>query len=256
MNKRVFSLILVFFIFLLLPLMFFFGNPLSYLMITLRGNKYLQTTYPNSDLKVQSIVYDFKRAAYITRAASSISQDTHFLLFTDWFGNISGDQYGYVTSGANTMERLGTQYRSLVDNCFDSGNFPWPHTIAYGELIFRQGSNSDTPDYGLDPSILELDGQYDIQALGAAHGRITLYLHDETVSIPRAAELLLAVTEYLDARSIPFRGICLTLCAPLNAAGQNVGQQITFSDFLHENIYEDGLIDRLTEKQQTAPRIP
>lgn len=234
---------------LLLPVVFLFGNPLSYALIYLRGNAYLEDTYPELDVKVSDISYDFKRGGYVTEAASPTSRDTHFQLYTDWFGNISADQYHYVTSGINTAERIGRDYRALADSILDSGEFPWPQSIAYGELTFRGGNevSSAELDYGMDFASLELDKAYNIQALGAAHGRLVLYLHDEQISVERAADLLLELKEYLDEKGLPFHGIHFTLCQPLNDQGQNTGDQLQLVDFLYEDIYEEGLTERIAE---------
>ena len=234
---------------LLLPVMFLFGNPVSYALIYLRGNAYLEEQYPELDLKVSEIHYDFKRGGYVTEAASSTSRDTHFQLYTDWFGNISADQYHYVASGINTAERIGRDYRALADAILDSGDFPWPRSIAYGELTFRGGNEagSPAPDYGMDFASLELDKEYNIQTLGAAHGRLVLYLHDEQVTVERAAELLLELKKYLDEKGLPFRGIEFSLCQPLNELGQNTGEQLRLIDFFYEDIYEEGLTGRIEE---------
>lgn len=234
---------------LLLPVILLFGNPLSCALIYLRGNAYLEDTYPELDVKVSDISYDFKRGGYVTEAASPTSRDTHFQLYTDWFGNISADQYHYVTSGINTAERIGRDYRALAGSLLDSGEFPWPQSIAYGELTFRGGNEvgSAALDYGMDFASLELDKAYNIQALGAAHGRLVLYLHDEQVTVERAAELLLELKEYLDEKGLPFHGIHFTLCQPLNDQGQNTGDQLQLVDFLYEDIYEEGLTERIAE---------
>lgn len=234
---------------LLLPVVFLFGNPVSYALIYLRGNAYLEDRYPELDLKISEIHYDFKRGGYVTEAASPTSRDTHFQLYTDWFGNISTDQYHYVASGINTAERLGRDYRALADSILDSGDFPWVRTIASGELVFRGGGEAGfpEPDYGMDFSTLELDKEYNIQTLGAAHGRLVLCLHEEQVTVERAAELLLELKEYLDEKGLPFRCIDFTLCQPLNEQGQNTGDRLRLTDFLYEDIYTEGLTGRIEE---------
>lgn len=242
-------IILVIVLLLVLPVIFLFGNPLSYALIYLRGNAYLEATYPELALEISDIIYDFKRGGYVTTAASPDSLDTHFLLYTDWFGNISGDQYSYVTSGINTAERIGREYRVLADSILDSGDFPWPRSIAFGELTFRGGGEADSGelDYGMDFASLELDKVYNIRTLGAAHGRLVLSIHDEQVTVERAAELLLELKAYLDEKGLPFRGIHFSLCQPLNAQGQNIGDQLQLVDFLYEDIYEEGLTERIAE---------
>lgn len=242
-------IILVIVLILALPVLFLFGNPLSYALIYLRGNTYLEDTYPELALEISDISYDFKRGGYVTTAASPTSLDTHFLLYTDWFGNISGDQYSYVSSGINTAERIGQEYRALADAILDSGDFPWPRSIAFGELTFRGGGESGTGelDYGMDFASLELDKVYNIQVLGAEHGRLVLSLHDEQVTVERAAELLLELKEYLDEKGLPFRGIHFSLRQPLNTQGQNTGSQLQLVDFLYEDIYEERLTERIAE---------
>ena len=241
----------------LVPVMFFVGNPLSYLLIPLRGNAYLQENYPDLDVEISDVTYDFKIGGWYAYAVSPTSRDTWFRVYIDGWGNVEGDAYSLVESRSTTAERIAKDYRELADPILEK--VPLDTSIAFADMTFMGGREYYTvvgpdgetinytmeKDYGLIIGGLELDADYDAAALGAMHGRITIYIHDEEVSVKKAAEALLELKDYFAEAGLPFRGIHLTLCEPLNENGQNVGEQIVLKDFLYEDIYEEGLVERV-----------
>lgn len=251
---------LIVFLIALAPIMFFFGNPLSYLLIPLRGNAYLKDVYPELDVQISEVRYDFKHGGWSAVASSPTSRDTWFRVYIDGFGNVEGDAYPLVLSHSTTASRLGQEYKDLAEAVFSSGDFPVAHSIAYANLTSKggvqyysvPGANGELQyftmekDYGLDTATLELDADYDVWALGARHGRITIIVHDPQVSAERAAEILLELRAYLDEQEVPFHGIHFHLTEPLNESGQNVSDvQLDLYDFLYTDIYEEGLTARV-----------
>lgn len=241
----------------LAPVLFFFGNPISYLLIPVRGNAYLAETYPELDVEIQDVGYDFKVGGWSAMAISPTSRDTWFPVYIDGWGNVEGDGYRLVESGSTTAERIAKDYRELAEPILE--NVPLSCSISFADMTFMGGREYYTvagpdgetlnytmeKDYGLNVGGLELDADYDAAELGAMHGRITIYIHDKEVTVERAAEVLLELKDYFLEAGLPFRGIHLTLCEPLNENGQNVGEQIALKDFLYEDIYEEGLVDRV-----------
>lgn len=264
MKRRTLGLMAIVAVIVLVPVIFFFGNPLSYLLIPLRGNAYLQETYPELDVKIQDVRYDFKFGGWSATAVSPTSRDTWFPVFIDGWGNVEGDAYSLVESRSTTAERIARDYRELAEPILE--NVPLPCSISFADMTFMGGREYYTvvgpdgetlnytmeKDYGLVVGGLELDADYDAAALGDSHGRITIYIHDEEVTVERAAEVLLELKYYFVEAGLPFRGIHLTLCEPLNENGQNVGEQIALKDFLYEDIYEEGLVERVRANWETV----
>lgn len=240
----------------LVPVMFFFGNPLSYLLIPLRGNAYLADNYPDLNVKIEDVSYD-PRLGWSAMAISPTSRDTWFPVFIDGWGNVEGDAYSLVESGSTTADRIAQGYQELAEPVLEK--VPLSVSLSFADLTFKGGQEyysvpgpdgemvhySMEKDYGLDISTLELDAEYDAAALGAKHGRINIYVHDEEVTVERAAEVLLELKAYFDEAGLPFWGMHLNLCEPRNENGQMVGKQISLYDFLYEDIYEEGLVERV-----------
>ena len=255
-STKIIISVLVVLAIVLAPVVFFFGNPLSWLLISLRGNAYLQENYPDLDVEISDISYD-PRLGWSAMAISPTSRDTWFRVYIDGWGNVESDAYSLVLSGSTTADRIGQGYQELAEPVLE--NVPLSVSLSFADLTFMGGREyyaapgpdgemvnySMEKDYGLDISTLELDADYDVPALGAKHGRVTIYVHDEEVTVERAAEVLLELKTYLDEAGLPFRGIHLNLCEPLNENGQNVGEQISLYDFLYEDIYEEGLVQRV-----------
>lgn len=247
----------------LAPVMFFFGNPLSYLLISVRGNAYLAENYPDSDVEISDISYD-PRLGWSAMAASPTSRDTWFSVFIDGWGNVEGDAYSLVESRSTTAERIAKDYRELAEPILE--NVPLSSSISFADMTFMGGREYYTvvgpdgetlnytmeKDYGLNIGGLELDADYDAAGLGAMHGRVTIYIHDEEVTVERAAEVLLELKYYFVEAGLPFRGIHLTLCELLNENGQMVGEQIVLKDFLYEDIYEEKLVERVRANWETV----
>lgn len=257
-STKIIISVLVVLAIVLAPVMFFFGNPLSWLLISLRGNAYLAETYPDLDVQISDISYD-PRLGWSAMASSPTSRDTWFTVYIDGWGNVKGDGYNLVLSGSKTADRLAQDYFELAEAVLVSFELPVDASISSAELTFMGGREyyaapgpdgemvnySMEKDYGLDISTLELDADYDIPALGAKHGRVTIYIHDEEVTVEKAAEVLLELKAYFDEAGLPFRGIHLNLREPRNEMGQMVGEQLSLYDFLYEDIYEEGLIERV-----------
>src|SRR5690554_5034414 len=102
------------------------GNPVSKALAEQSASKYIEKTYPNSDLKVERVNYSFKTGAYFAFVKSQTSIDTHFDVDISLAGKILRDSYeNYVLSGWNTWQRIDLEYRTMVDRVFQAPDFPY-----------------------------------------------------------------------------------------------------------------------------------
>ena len=92
---------------------------------------------------------------------------------------------------------------------------------------------------------LILDKIYDIRELGRQAGRLIVYVDSDTITFELAANILLDIREEFDEANIPFRAIDFTLQPPLPEEGPRTGFEIHFDNFPYEDIYEEGLEDRI-----------
>lgn len=230
---------------LLTPLFLITGHPVCYGLVALRSRIYLLQNYPELDVGLDKITYDFKHGGYYADYSSPTSIDTHFWLLCDGWGNVTVDRAD--TIDRNTIARIDQNYRDAYDTAIEAADFSFEVHVNFCQITHQYGNevSSINKDFGItddDVRKLILDGDYDFREFAAKYGRITFYAHDPEVTVERAAEILLELKAYLDEQEIPFRAIEFDL------KSQNGSEKyIELVDILYEEIYEDGLVERVTE---------
>ncbi|MBR2047717.1 MAG: hypothetical protein IJ960_03885 [Oscillospiraceae bacterium] len=230
----------------------FTGNPLSWVLVRHRASQYLDIQYPELDIEIESIIYDHLFGGFDVDVTSPTSRDTHFTLTLDGWGNVKYDRYDAVTSGANTVARLSREYQNLVNNALTGSvfadarvyaEFCTPGTIEYNTFTHNHSTRTRTieKDFSIDLSALELDQDYDLAVLGAAHGELDIHITVEDATIEKAAALLLALKAELDAHGVAFHAVEFYL----SPAGG--GQDIILWDFLSADIGGEGLVERVEQ---------
>lgn len=232
----------------------FVGNPVSQILAENAAKKYLQERYAGRDYYIEDVRYNFKTGDYYARVKSEHSVDTHFSISVSMAGRVLSDSYAsYVTSGFNTYTRLCDEYRKLTDQVFDAPDYPYASDIAFGDLVFddtREIEQMRAEEYRFcwNTGDLELDKTYDIRAVGQEIGKLIVYVQDDNVTPERAAEILLGMRERFDDAGIPFRVIEFVLQHPKTEGGRQEGE--VRSCLLYEEIYEEGLADRVRESNR------
>lgn len=217
------------------------GNPVSRHLAEAGAEEYLTEHYPGTDYRVERVLYDFKTGSYRAEVVSPTSVDTHFELKLDLLGNMEYDDYDEcVANGMNTRNRLDKAYRELVDPILLRLNLNYTLHIGYGDISYEEF----TP---------ELDEQYDLQKLGAQSGKLIVYIRDETVTPERAAEILLEIKALMDENGGTFHSIHFVLSYERPEDGSETPEgRVEALDFPYEDIYEDGLAERLREATAEA----
>jgi len=224
------------------------GNPISRILANRSAKKYIAETYPEMDLEVSKANFNFKSGNYAVFVESPDSIDTHFSLSITQAGKVRWDSYeDYVIGKLNTYERVNKAYREMVDEIFESEDFPYESDIDFGDLKIKEDGfyESFGPIYGIDREELELDRIYDIKELGKIAGELVLYIDEEQVNAKRASEILLDIKEIFDAKDIPFYAIDFTLMEPKTEENMRDRESFGVKAFLYSDIYEEGLIERL-----------
>ena len=236
----------------------FLGNPISRHLATKTAEKHLAEVYAGTDYEIKDLGYDFKDGAYYAHIISPSSPDTYFSLSIRKNGRLHWDSYDdSVTSGWNTSSRLTEEYRVLVDRVLQLPTFPFQAEIAasdlaYGMLEFmpreayEDPSLAEIPDYCMPMDTLELDGVYDVSELGSQCGELVIYAASDTVTVEKAAQMLLAIRQGMDEAGIGFRTISFTLHPPRVEGEPRPDTRVQTDHFPYEEIYEEGMIDRLT----------
>lgn len=228
------------------------GNPLSKLLAQNTAEKHLAENYPGTDYYIERVSYNFKDGNYHAFIKSPSSIDTEFSLYITMLGKLRLDTYDDVQNGFNTARRLEQEYRELADTVFSNPAFPYICHIDYGTLEIYPGEllgnpdYEDVPPYALNQDELVLDKLYDIRELGRQAGHLVVYIDDDTVTMDAAAEIMLDIKAQFDNAGIPFAAMDFTLQYPKPAEGRRPQGEVSVEQFPYGEIYEDGLVDRLT----------
>lgn len=213
----------------------FAGNPVSKMLVNQAAQKYVTQHYADLDLTMNKAVYNFKDGKYHVNVKSKTSVDTHFSIAFSGTGKFIDDEYqDLVLSKWNTGQRLDDAYRKLADTVLESEDFPYDSDIAFGEMM----------DKGIETDDLVIDKDYDIKELGKTKGHIVLYVYSNTLDVPTLTQTLLDVKKLFDQKDVPFNTIDLTLRTP-RSEEQKRNDSIEILDFLYQDIYADGLQDRV-----------
>lgn len=234
------------------------GNPVSEHLARKTAEDYLGEVYYEKDFYIESINYSFKDGNYYAHVESSTSEDSSFTLSMDGFGALLWDSYeSRVLLGQNTSDRLYKEYRALTDAVFEGPFYPFTSFIAYGELEFITKAyiqkGEIISEHAIVTEELELDKEYDIRELGAKAGHLVVYVEDDTVTVERAAEVLLELKYLMDTSGVPFYCIEFVLEYPrLEEGGTSKEGRVETMDFLYADIYEEGMVERVRVANEEA----
>jgi len=232
------------------------GNPISKLLATHTAEKRLEERYGDRDFVLERVSFSFKDGRYHAYITSPSSIDSSFSLLIGMDGKLIDDYYDtYVTGGRNTASRIEEEYRKRVDAVLDSPSFPYSCDIAYGEIVFAEREylkDPSTPSYAIVTEDLVLDRLYDVNAMGAQAGRLSIYVDDETVTADRLAEILLAIKEVFDQAGVSFYVIDCVLEYPKGEDGAFREGRVEVMDFRYSDIYAEGMTERVRESNQKA----
>lgn len=234
------------------------GNPVSRLLAKRTAQAYLDGHYGDTGFVLEEVSYSFKEGGYYATIRSPGSGDLYFTLSLDMAGHLLWDHYeSMVASGENTARRLSADYRALTDSVFESPAFPYTSAIAYGDLAFGDQEAGACTQAGqahrLSPADLEPDRLYDIRRLGAEAGYLTVYIDDQTVSVERAAEIMLDIKALLDASGIPFYAMHFVLQYPQPSGDAPRPEgRVEAIDFLSADMEETGMAARVEAANAAA----
>ena len=239
------------------------GNPVSHALASKAAKAFLSDQFSGTDYQMERITYSFKDGRYHAFMVSPTSIDGDFSVCFSMLGEYCYDTYDSVLDGWNTAQRLESEYRKLTDTILNDPALPYDNTqiysIMFGELeiypkeFIDDPNVHDIPDYSLVQDDLELNKIYDIKELGAQAGHLILYVDNEVISVEEAARIMLDFRSMFDKADIPFYAMDFVLRQPRTEDGQSDDEEIRINDFLYQDIYVEGLTDRIeTAIEETA----
>ena len=232
------------------------GNPVSYLLAKGGAEKYIAENYYDTDFFVEDIGFSFKDGCYHAKVSSPSSADSYFSVVFGMDGRLVYENYeDSIIRRGNTARRLENEYRERVDAVLNSSAFGYDVNIGFGELIFvgrDEAAEYGAPEHAPAREDLMLDGLYDVNALGASAGELTVYIYDSTVSAERLADILLDIKRMFDASGVSFYSIDCVLESQKNKYGEKDDARFEVMDLKYSDIYAEGLVDRVTASNSAA----
>ena len=233
------------------------GNPISKAVATNTAEKHIEENYADKDFEIERVTFSFKDGYYHAFIYSPSSIDSSFTLMIDMWGKLRYDTYvDRVLSGGNTADRISRDYRAVVDKVLDSQAFPYNEHIGYGDFDFYPRVHLEeysVPEYALITDDLTLDAFYDVNELGAKHGKLTIYIDDDTVSYERLAEILLDIRRIFDDSGVKFYVIdCVLEYQKNEDSSKKQEGRVEVREFLYADIYEDGMVERVKASDEAA----
>ena len=259
MKKRIRIIGIVLLIALIAVLIWFgnvmLGNPVSHALASKAAKAYLSDRFSDTDYEMERITHSFKDGRYHAFMVSPTSIDGDFSVCFSMLGEYCYDTYDSVQDGWNTAQRLNSEYRKLTDTILNDPALPYDNTqvysIMFGELeiypkeFIDDPNVHDIPDYSLVQDDLELNKIYDIKELGVQAGHLILYVDNEVISVEETARIMLDFRSMFDEADIPFYAMDFVLRHPRTEDGQSDDEEIRINDFLYQDIYEEGLTERI-----------
>ena len=233
------------------------GNPISKAMATNTAEKHIEENYGDKDFEIERVTFSFKNGYYHAFIYSPSSIDSDFTILVDMWGKLRYDTYeDRVLSGGNTADRISRDYRAVVDKVLDSQAFPYNEHIGYGDFDFYPREHLEeytVPEYALITEDLTLDAFYDVNELGAKHGKLTIYIDDDTVSYERLSEILLDIRRIFDDSGVKFYVIdCVLEYQKNEDSSKKKEGRVEVREFLYADIYEDGMVERVKASDEAA----
>ena len=230
------------------------GNPVSKALATRTAKGHLADHYPTYTL--DQVGYSFKDGNYYAHLTDPAQIDGDFSLSITPTGKLRYDSYeSRVLSGENTRSRLSMEYRAMVDAVLEAPQASLPLDFGFGDLECWSREtlgNEDCPDYALITEELEVNGTYDVRALGARAGHLVYYLQEEEPSLERLAHWLLEIRRLMDKGGVPFVDIDLSIRYLRDENDQRPESDLYVLHFPYEDIYEEGLLQRVEQANADA----
>lgn len=171
----------------------FTGNPISRLLATRAGDRYIRENYPDLKLEREKSYYNFKDGNYGVKYIDRKSKDIHFTIGTDYLGRITRDGYKEdVLSLWNTRLRLEDEYSHYVEKIIKDN-------LDYQFEMILPSSFAHDKDEGI--SNLQVDMVFDLKNIPFEQ-ELTLYIIEENRTWDRLAEIILQVDELVEREDL------------------------------------------------------
>ncbi len=172
----------------------FTGNPLVMLMAKSTAKHYVEETYPELDLNIVEVSYNFKFSVYTVMVSAPESEDTTFYIATHDGMNVTHDTYERdIEQRSNTLTRLSGEYTDRIDSLLKEVS-----GVKEAFSIFDWSEKQSDINYDDFP----LDLSFSMQAIRHMGGILNMRIVCETLTPEEAARIAKEVQEILAKRDM------------------------------------------------------
>lgn len=229
-----------------------FGNPVSSMIARKTANEYIQEHHADTDYKIKKIDYTFLGGYYRVEVYSPTKQDERFHLVMNGLGEIVTNNYKKWVENRYTVKvRLIDEYNEQGDKAFASENISEGERLDFSLNFLKDGKPFINSEYfkahpnATDVKDLPLNTAECTKEIAAANGVIN---YRETVNgTPTYEEIarnLLRIKSTADEKDFAFHAIDYTL-----KNSQNNQDAIYVGYIYYEDIYEEGLVERIQQRE-------
>ncbi len=232
---------------------FFTGYPVSYFRVQHTAEQYMEENYSGMDYVLSKPSYSLKLGGFDMEASIPNTIDNHFSISFYRGGTLKYDTYEQdVLNKANTAIRLSNDYNAKIRDVFANSDFPFAADISGDFQSARTGVQEQQHEPGVYPEKwniqeLVLDGEYDISELSGQYGTVFLSVTSRDVSVKAAAESFLRLKAIMEQNHLPFKSVTLWISSEKTDDSENPVEQLQILNFGWDDIYEEGLEERVNE---------
>lgn len=184
------------------------GSYFEKLRVSKVAKEYIETVYPDLNLEIKEIDYNYKRKTFSVSVYSRTSRDTYFDIYLDLNKKVERDSYDLVKNGITTFWRLSFGYENAVREAFE---LEYRKTLAFCSAELRSDYLEEDYNHTVITKGLIRDKDYNVMEFGRRAGLIEVCFSEPVVSETRLAELFLESKAFLDRKNIPFYMISVIL---------------------------------------------
>ncbi len=191
----------------------FVGNPISKDAAKKTAENLLKSTYADKGYVLEDVNYSFKFNEYLAFYRVPGSKDKHFSVYIRTDGTLRYDGYESVLDGSNTYIRIDEEYSDLIKPVIEKISEKYYVDIFLGDIVVEQDepSRRKKPLESMPWEELEVDKEYDLNALGKKYGEIVVYAQHNEGSFEDAVEILQFIDSEFKSAGINYNRIDFNL---------------------------------------------
>ena len=217
----------------------FVGNPISKALALNNAKEYVSKNYSDESFNQFEASYDFKLGCFVINVKSDIGADRIFTITYGFFGELINDNHFMITDKVNTANRINNEYKAKTEHLINAVLKEYDG-FGFGEILCGDYNDEHIFAKFIPLSDLEIDKQYNINDLAEKAGHLQIHVNIIKPTNEVISDILLKTKGIFDTAGTEFNTVSITVT-------DSNYDSISVIDFPKEDIYEDGLTERVAE---------